>query len=116
MMMSPNWTQCWYSTLGPSTEYEYVHVCLPILRLYVIIVTFFFFPSFLPFLSRVHQVAKKVERTLVASWSEKGVVHIWDTSKHAILLDSPSVGGASAKSLTGHKEKPLFSFSGHQVC
>ena len=33
-----------------------------------------------------------------------------------ILLDSPSaVGGASGKNLSGHKETPLFTFSGHQV-
>ena len=51
----------------------------------------------------------------MATWSERGVVNIWDASKHAILLDSPSVGRASSKGLTGHKESPLFSFSGHQV-
>ena len=62
------------------------------------------------------QAAPLAEHRLVATWSERGVVSVWDVSKHMILLDSPSVsGGASGKILTGHKETPLFTFSGHQV-
>ena len=62
------------------------------------------------------QVAPLTERRLVATWSEKGVVHIWNADKHVLLLDRPSVGGASSgKTIAGHKEAPLFSFSGHQV-
>lgn len=55
------------------------------------------------------------ERHLVATWSDRGVVGIWDCSKHVLLLDAPSAGGAAGKNLKGHKEAPLFSFSGHQV-
>lgn len=54
------------------------------------------------------------ENRLVASWSEKGVVNIWNTTKHLILLDRPSAG-ASGMGLNGHKETPLYSFTGHQV-
>ncbi len=58
-----------------------------------------------------------MDKTIVATWSEKGVVSIWDTSKHVILLDAPRAGGgASRNKLTGHKEKPLYTFSGHKVC
>ena len=55
--------------------------------------------------------------TLVASWSETGKVHLWDVTKHVVLLDSPAsgVGGASAASLNGHKETPLHTFNGHKV-
>lgn len=54
-------------------------------------------------------------RSIVATWSEAGKVHLWDITKHSLLLDSPSVGGASATAIKGHKETPLFSFVGHQV-
>lgn len=71
---------------------------------------FILWPSLSP------QVAPLTEHRLVATWSEKGVVHIWNADKHVLLLDRPSVGGASSgKTITGHKEAPLFSFSGHQV-
>ena len=57
-----------------------------------------------------------MDKHLVATWSERGVVHIWDTSKHVILLDAPKAGGgASRNKLTGHKESPLFTFPGHKV-
>ena len=66
-------------------------------------------------LSPTHtQVAPLTEHTLIASWSEKGVVNIWNGDKHVILLERPSAGAAS-KALTGHKEAPLYTFSGHQV-
>lgn len=55
------------------------------------------------------------ERHLVATWSDSGVVGIWDCSKHVLLLDAPSAGGMAGKNLKGHKETPLFTFSGHQV-
>ena len=62
------------------------------------------------------QVAPLTEHRLVATWSERGVVHVWNADKHVLLLDRPSVGGASSgKTIAGHKETPLFSFSGHQV-
>lgn len=63
------------------------------------------------------QVAKGVQRCLIATWSERGVVNVWDTSRHKILLDSPNVGGASSSSshLRGHNETPLFTFTGHTV-
>ena len=71
---------------------------------------FILWPSLSP------QVAPLTEHRLVATWSEKGVVHIWNADKHVLLLDRPSVGGSSSgKTITGHKEAPLFSFSGHQV-
>ncbi|CAI8026292.1 Glutamate-rich WD repeat-containing protein 1 [Geodia barretti] len=63
------------------------------------------------------RVAEGVQRNLVATWSEQGTVSVWDTSRHVILLDSPSVGGAeaSAACLRGHQEDPLYAFSGHQA-
>ena len=41
----------------------------------------------------------RLPRQQNANWQPRGqtgVVHIWDTSKHTILLDSPTVGGASS--------------------
>ena len=69
------------------------------------------------FLSFLSQAAPLTEHRLVATWSERGVVSIWDVSKHMILLDSPTLSGGAAagKNLTGHKETPLFTFSGHLV-
>ncbi|KAL5484641.1 hypothetical protein EMCRGX_G021171 [Ephydatia muelleri] len=61
------------------------------------------------------RVASMEERHLVATWSDSGVVGIWDCSKHVLLLDAPSAGGMAGKNLKGHKETPLFTFSGHQV-
>ena len=52
----------------------------------------------------------------MATWSEKGVVNIWDASKHVILLDAPRAGGGASKNKSiGHKETPLYSFNGHKV-
>ena len=62
------------------------------------------------------QVAEGVQRQLVAAWSERGSVNVWDTSQHVILLDSPSVGvAASGARLRGHQDSPLFSYHGHKV-
>lgn len=58
------------------------------------------------------QVTSLDKHTIAATWSEAGSVHIWDITKHALLLDTPTA--ASAKMLKGHKENPLFTFSGHQ--
>ena len=62
------------------------------------------------------QVARGVQRCLVAAWSEQGLVNVWDTSPRLILLDSPSAGAVAAgSSLRGHQDRPLFTFSGHTV-
>ena len=62
------------------------------------------------------QLAENVQRQLIAAWSERGSVSVWDASRHVILLDSPSVGvAASGAHLRGHQDSPLFSYSGHQV-
>ncbi len=55
--------------------------------------------------------------TLVATWAESGKVHLWDVTKHVVMLDSPAagMGGASSASLKGHVETPLHTFSGHKV-
>ena len=46
----------------------------------------------------------------MATWSDRGVVGIWDCSKHVLLLDAPSAGGPSGKNLKGHKEAPFCMF------
>ena len=64
------------------------------------------------------QVAPQVEHHhMVATWSEKGVVNVWDTRRHMLLLDAPKAGGGGGggTKLGGHKDTPLFSFSGHEV-
>ena len=62
------------------------------------------------------QAAPLMEKSIVATWSEKGVVNVWDTSKHVILLDAPRAGGGVSKNKqAGHKEKPLYAFTGHKV-
>ena len=63
------------------------------------------------------QIAPFSNLTLVATWAESGKVHLWDVTKHVVMLDSPAVGmgGASSASLKGHVEKPLHTFSGHKV-
>lgn len=52
------------------------------------------------------------ERHIVASWSERGQVHIWDISQQVISVDNPATlaGPSHAKDF-----KPLFSFDGHQT-
>ena len=50
--------------------------------------------------------------TLVSTWSETSMVHIWDITKHALLLDSPTTGVAASK---GYHDSPLFTFAGHKV-
>ena len=58
-----------------------------------------------------------MDRRIVATWSERGVVNVWDVTKHVVMLDAPKAGGgASGSKPTGHKESPLFSFPGHKVC
>ena len=69
-------------------------------------------------LSRLHflQVAEGIQRQLVATWSERGSVHVWDTSRHVILLESPSAGVAAPGTLLrGHQDSPLFIYTGHEV-
>ena len=52
----------------------------------------------------------------MATWSDRGMVHVWDTSRHVILLDSPSVGvAASGAQLRGHQDIPLYTYPGHKV-
>ncbi|XP_011405355.1 PREDICTED: glutamate-rich WD repeat-containing protein 1-like [Amphimedon queenslandica] len=50
--------------------------------------------------------------TIVATWAESGSVHLWDVSKHCLMLDSPGTGGAP--SIRGHIEKPMHTFNGHK--
>jgi ribosome assembly protein RRB1 len=51
------------------------------------------------------------EKRLVAAWSDRGVVNIWDITKHAVSMDIPGrqKGGQPLN------DKPLYSFSGHQT-
>ncbi|XP_077980352.1 glutamate-rich WD repeat-containing protein 1-like [Glandiceps talaboti] len=51
------------------------------------------------------------ERHLVATWSEKGSVHIWDLKQHVDALEDSAALARLAKQ---DKTKPLFTFSGHQ--
>jgi len=55
------------------------------------------------------------DKTIVATWSEVGVVNIWDASRHIIMLDAPSTGMKGSVSSEGHKQPPLCSFDGHKV-
>ena len=48
----------------------------------------------------------------MATWSERGKVHIWDISQQLISVDNPTTAEAGAQS---REAKPLFSFEGHQV-
>ena len=36
-------------------------------------------------------------------------------TKHNLLVDTPTASGASMNALKGHKDKPIFTFAGHQV-
>ncbi len=54
----------------------------------------------------------------MATWSEVGVVNIWDATRHVVMLDAPSTGrkgGAMDKKGEGLKQSPLCSFDGHKV-
>lgn len=51
-------------------------------------------------------------RHIVATWSEKGKVHVWDISRQVISVDNPTT---SAGTPMGRDVKPLFTFHGHQV-
>lgn len=59
-----------------------------------------------------YQYSSIPEQHIVASWSERGQVHIWDISQQVISVDNPATlaGPSHAKDF-----KPLFSFDGHQV-
>ena len=59
-------------------------------------------------------MAPLIEKTLVATWSAKGQVNIWDMTKYMTELSGP-VPQTTYCSVNGLEEKPLFSFSGHQV-
>lgn len=52
------------------------------------------------------------ERQIVATWSERGRVHIWDVSQQVISVDNPATTAGANHSKDA---KPLFSFDGHQV-
>lgn len=51
-------------------------------------------------------------RHIVATWSERGKVHIWDISQQVISVDNPSI---SAEASHSKDIKALFTFDGHQV-
>jgi len=52
------------------------------------------------------------ERQIVATWSERGKVRIWDISQQVISVDHPTTAAGASHS---KDIKPLFSFDGHQV-
>ena len=52
------------------------------------------------------------DRHIVATWSERGKVHIWDTSQQVISVDNPATAAGASHS---KDVKPLFTFDGHQV-
>lgn len=52
------------------------------------------------------------DRHIVATWSERGKVHIWDTSQQVISVDNPTTAAGASHS---KDIKPLFTFDGHQV-
>lgn len=52
------------------------------------------------------------ERHIVATWSERGRIHIWDLSQQVICVDNPKT---SAGVYNSKDVQPLFSFDGHQV-
>lgn len=51
-------------------------------------------------------------RHIVATWSERGKVHIWDISQQVISVDNPSI---SAEASHSKDIKALFTFDGHQI-
>ena len=53
------------------------------------------------------------EKRIVATWSDSGSVHVWDITKHALLIDAPGGAKGGMKATT---EQPIYSFAGHQVC
>ena len=52
------------------------------------------------------------EKRIVATWSDSGSVHVWDITKHALLIDTPGGAKGGSKAIN---EQPIYSFSGHQV-
>ena len=48
----------------------------------------------------------------MATWSDSGSVHVWDITKHALLIDTPGGAKGGSKAIN---EQPIYSFSGHQV-
>ncbi|XP_045461970.1 glutamate-rich WD repeat-containing protein 1 [Harmonia axyridis] len=52
--------------------------------------------------------------TLVASWSERGRVNIWDITEQLQVVDDTQLLNAYNNQNKAHSTKPLFTFSGHQ--
>ena len=52
------------------------------------------------------------EKRIAATWSDSGSVHIWDITKHALLIDTPGGVKGGSKPIA---DKPIYSFTGHQV-
>lgn len=52
-------------------------------------------------------------KSLAASWSDKGKVHIWDLTKPLQAVNDPNV--MSTYTRNEESPAPLYTFSGHQV-
>lgn len=53
------------------------------------------------------------DHILSASWSEHGVVYIYDVTSHLNILDSPEK--IEEFETSGMQTSPLFAFDGHQI-
>ena len=76
----------------------------------VFMLVFLFRQQYLWYISFQHSPIPN--RHIVATWSERGKVHIWDISQQVISVDNPSI---SAEASHSKDIKALFTFDGHQV-
>ena len=63
-------------------------------------------------------MAPLLDKTIVATWSDVGMVNIWDATKSVIMLDAPSTGRKDAiasRNSAKQKQTPLCTFAGHRV-
>ena len=76
----------------------------------VFMLVFLFRQQYLWYISFQHSPIPN--QHIVATWSERGKVHIWDISQQVISVDNPSI---SAEVSHSKDIKALFTFDGHQV-
>ena len=76
----------------------------------VFMLVFLFRQQYLWYISFQHSPIPN--RHIVATWSERGKVQIWDISQQVISVDNPSI---SAEASHSKDIKALFTFDGHQV-
>jgi len=60
------------------------------------------------------QTTQHGDKSLAASWSDKGKVHVWDLSQPLHAVNDPMVMSTYTKNEESAMQ-PLFTFSGHQA-